>query len=286
MGEPELSVVIPCRDASATLRAQLDALACQRADFSWEVVIVDDGSTDGTVALAKSFDDRLELRVVPCASRGLNAARNAGVRAARSELVAICDGDDVVGDGWVAAMRCALADHEYVTGPVELDRLNDPALADSRGRAGAVGLPRFGDAFTYARGCNMGVRRSTLARVGWFDESTRCLDDQELGMRMHLAGVDLQLAPGAVVHYRYRTSAAEIWRQGVFYGMARVPTYLAARRAGLPVPSRCAGWRSWVWLAVHLPDVGRRSGRLVWLWVAANRIGQVQGSLQWRTVFV
>jgi glycosyltransferase involved in cell wall biosynthesis len=281
-----MSVVIPCRNVASTLGEQLDALARQDVPFAWEVVVVDNGSTDDTAAIALSFADRVNVRVVPCATPGINAARNAGVRAARTDAVAICDGDDVVAPGWLAAMSAALLDHDYVTGPVELDRLNDHALAGSRGRSSAVTVPAFGNAFVYARGCNMGVRRSVLASVGWFDESTLCLDDQELGLRMHVAGVPLYFAADALIHYRYRSSPRDIWRQGFFYGSARVPTYVAAKRAGLPVPAPWSGWKSWVWLVVNLPRVVRRGGRLAWLWVVANRVGQLAGSVRWRTVFV
>ena len=289
MSEPELSVIIPCRNVAATLGAQLDALADQQASFPWEVVLVDNGSTDNTVGVAQGFSTRLRLRIVSCPAHTgnpANAARNAGIRAAAADLIALCDGDDVVAEGWVEALGTALREHPCVTGPVDVDLLNPPELADMRGREMGTRMPRFGNAFPFPNGCNMGIRRAVLAGVGWFDEHTPCLDDQELGMRLHLGGVPLHFVPEAVVHYRYRSGVGAIWRQGFFYGSSRVPTYLAAKRAGLSVPGRLAGWRSWAWLIVHLPQLRTPTGRLKYIWVLASRLGQVRGSVRWRTLFL
>lgn len=283
---PKLSVIIPCHDVAPVLGVQLEALARQVVTFPWEVIVVDNASRDGTARVALGYADRLPLRVVSCSSLGANAARNVGVAAARSDSLAFCDGDDEVADGWVVAMQAALLRHDYVTGPLELDKLNPPWLAASRGRASATGVPSFGRAFGYARGCNMAVRRSVLDRVGGLDETTACLDDQELGLRMQVAGVQLAYVPDAVVHYRYRTDTAGMWHQGLFYGRGRVAIYLTAKRAGLPVPGRFAGWRSWAWLVLNLASVRTRDGRVTWIWVLANRLGHLAGSVRWRTVFL
>jgi glycosyltransferase involved in cell wall biosynthesis len=282
----ELSVVIPCRNAGATLAEQLDALAGQEWDRPWEVVVVDNGSTDDTADVARRYHGRLDITIIQEPRPGLNVARNAGVRAARCDAVAICDGDDVVAGGWLAAMGDALRHSDYVTGPVELDRLNPPGLAKSRGYAEAGAAPSFYGAFPYARGCNLGVKRPVLAAVGGFDEETLGLDDQELGLRMSKAQVDLVFVPDAVVHYRYRRDLRGIWRQGRFYGDGRVAMYKVARAADVPLPHRAAGWRSWVWLVVHVVDLRSSDGRLGWVWVLANRWGHLRGSLRHRTVFV
>jgi glycosyltransferase involved in cell wall biosynthesis len=284
--DPQVSVVIPCRNAGPYLGEQLDALTRQHTSLPWEVVVVDNGSTDDTVAIAHSYADRLALRVVDCAVPGPSAARNAGAHAAESDLLLFCDGDDVVGDGWLAALAEALEQHECVTGPLDVDTLNVDELADSRGHASAPGTPHFGAAFDYPRSGNMGVRRDTLARVGWFDDTVTCLEDQELGLRLWLAGVAVHFVPEAVVHYRYRSDARSIWAQGLRYGEARVRMSAATRSAGLPSPSRVAGWRSWAWLVLHLPRMRTASGRLLLLWVLASRIGHVVGSLRLRTLYL
>ena len=94
------------------------------------------------------------------------------------------------------------------------------------------------------------------------------------------------LVPEALVHYRFRASIGDVWRQGSFYGRGRPALAREARALGLPAPSRFEGLRSWGWLVVHLPSLRTRTGRLQWLWVLANRLGVLRGAVHERTVHV
>ena len=131
----ELSVVVPCRNAASTLGAQLSALVDQAWQQEWEIVVVDNGSTDATIEVARSFTgSRVPLRIQSARDgSGVAYARNEGIRSSRAERIAICDGDDIVEPGWVAAMGEALRAHELVTGPLDLTSLNRPEIAASRG---------------------------------------------------------------------------------------------------------------------------------------------------------
>lgn len=217
----ELSVVIAAYDAEATLGAQLDALAAQCVPFAWEVVVADNGSTDGTVALARSYADRLPLRVVDAsATRGAGAARNVGVSVARAPLVAFCDADDVVGDGWVLAMRTALRTHAFVAGRFEAERLNPPRVLRSRtvpqtdGLQESARLPGL-----HAAGAgNLGIRADVFRAVGGFDPGCLFLEDTDLCWRVQLAGVPLTWAPDAVLHIRLRGTLRSSVQQGYHYG--------------------------------------------------------------------
>lgn len=104
--EVKLSVIIPCLNAERTIGEQLAALAAQRWSERWEVIVADNGSTDGTLEVVRRFAGRLpELRVVDASQRrGSGYARNRGAAVARGEWLAFCDADDVVAPGWVAAM--------------------------------------------------------------------------------------------------------------------------------------------------------------------------------------
>jgi glycosyltransferase involved in cell wall biosynthesis len=106
----DVSVVIPARDAEATLGATLEALAGQAA----EIVVADDGSTDGTVALAQAAG----ARVVHAGGRGPANARNTGAAAASGAVLAFTDADCVPEPGWVAAALAALAGADLVQGAV------------------------------------------------------------------------------------------------------------------------------------------------------------------------
>jgi GT2 family glycosyltransferase len=133
----------------------------------------------------------------------------------------------------------------------------------------------------------MGMRRELWERLGRFDEDVIIgSDDVELSMRAWRAGVPVHFVPEAVVHYRYRPEPAALWRQGRNYGRSRPLVVRRLREQGLPAPRRLAGWRSWAWLVAHVADLRSDEGRAAWTWVAANRVGQVEGSIRYRSIFL
>jgi glycosyltransferase involved in cell wall biosynthesis len=283
----DLSVVVPCRNVASTLAAQLEALTTQEWDREWEVLVVDNGSTDETIDVAQRYaTSRVPLRIHEAtAGTGVAYARNEGVRAARASCIAICDGDDVVEPGWVAGMGEALRVHELVTGPVDIAVLNRPGLAASRGLSSAGGLPRWAGT-PFARGNNCGMQRSVFDRLDGYDESFVGLEDIELSLRAAAMGVTVHFVPTARIQYRYREDVNGIWRQGRFYGASVPALAVCARRLGLPSPPRLNGLKSWAWLFVHAGKLTDADGRLAWLWVLANRIGALEGSLRARSLYV
>jgi glycosyltransferase involved in cell wall biosynthesis len=284
---PALTVVIPSRNVETTLKAQLDALLTQHWRLPFEVLVVDNGSTDGTrdlVVKVAAVDRR--VRLVDASERaGISYARNTGVRQALSDCVAICDGDDIVAPGWVAAMGEALLEHDFATGPLELRSLNPPWVAESRGLRAEDTAPSFFGVLPYAHGCNLGVRRSAWAAVGGFDEDVEGAEDVEFAVRLARTGVR-PVFTSATVHYRYRTRGRDLYRQGRAYGRCRPLIRRRLRENGLPRPSPISGWRSWIWLLRSLALIRTTEGRAQWLWVLGNRIGHVQGSVKHRTVLL
>lgn len=284
----DLTVVIPARNVADTLPEQLDALLAQEWDGDWEIVVVNNGSTDATAEIVGRYAaTNARVRLVPAtAAAGIGYARDTGIAAARSDQVAICDGDDVVFPGWVRVMGEALQVHDCVTGPMELDRLNPPWLAESRGRSGATGLPSFHGLFPVFRGGNFGLRRPTWEKVGGFDNSIRGCEDVEYSLRLGLADIEIVNVGSAVVSYRYQQGSRDLFRQGWTYGRDRP---LIARRtegAGLGHAPRAPGLRSWAWLVIHLPGLRTREGRALWCWVAGSRLGHLWGSLIHRRILV
>lgn len=208
---PELSVVVAAYNAAATLGEQLAALAAEPVPCAWELVVADNGSTDGTADLARSWADRLPLRVVDAsARRGPGPARNIGVAHARGRLVAFCDADDIVGTGWLAAMHAALQTDEFVTGSWEVARLN--AKPDWQGlRPAVVWLPFF--PLPGAGSGNLGVHRAVFDEVGGFEESLETGEDMDLAWRIQLAGHPLSYHPEVVLHVRNRDRPRAVFRQ-------------------------------------------------------------------------
>ncbi|CAA9225677.1 MAG: hypothetical protein AVDCRST_MAG76-956 [uncultured Acidimicrobiales bacterium] len=284
----ELSVVIPAHNAAATIGEQLKALAQQRWDHPWEVLVIENGSSDGTAEQVEAHRSQLgdRLRLVRSERAGASFARNLGAAEAEADHIAFVDADDVVADGWLAAMGSALRHHAFATGPLELDRLNPRWLANSRGRTTGRVAPTFYGIFPYAHGCNMGAHRGLWHEVGGLDERIMATEEIELSLRMWLTGAPAAFVPEAVIHYRYRTQMHQLWRQGLSYGRWRP---LVARRlieAGRERPARLAGWRSWANLLRLLPGAGSAEGRALLAWTAGNRLGHVVGSVEHRTLLL
>ena len=286
----DFSVVIPAYNEATVIGRQLDALVEQSWDGSWEVLVVDNRSTDGTAEIVHEYHRRdSRFRVVAANERqGISYARNAGIEASRGRSFALVDADDLVADGWVAAMGTALRVHPFVTGPLELARLNPLWLVDSRGRRDETESPTFSGLFPTAHGNNMGMQKALWEKIGHFDEDPRLLgaEDIEFSMRAWLEGIPCSFVPDAITHYRYRTESGVLWQQGRRYGQARpLVARMVHERKGIR-PPRFGGWRSWGWLVVHLPDLVRPERRASWVWVAANRLGQLEGSIRYRSLFV
>ncbi len=233
MSSPLVSVVVPAYRDPERLRACLDALAEQRypaADF--EVVVADNGSEP---PLEAQVGPRSGVRFVRETAPGSYAARNAGVRASRGDILAFTDSDCLPEPGWIAAGVAALGalpDGGLVGGRVEV-YLSDPAhpsptelyeavLAFRQERNVRVGH--------FAVTANAFTTRDTFTRVGPFDASMVSGGDREWGRRVHAAGLPAIYAHDAVVLHPARRSFAEIARK-----MARVARghhALAARDGG------------------------------------------------------
>lgn len=284
----ELSVVIPVRNGVSTLRAQLDALLVQEWDGSFEVVVADGGSSDGTFELAKEcaeVDSRVRVERVGDRN-GAGAVRNAGAALAQGVAVAFCDADDIVAPTWIEAMGGALRDHDAVTGPLDVAALNPDWLVKTRGSPSRVVPMSFHGSFPILPAGNFGMRLDVWKRLGGFDESVLANEDADLSLRAWQQHIAVHFAPRAIVQYRYRRSARDLFAQGMRYGTYRALVARRARDAGVPGVPRCAGWRSWLVLAGWLPRVFTTEGRASWCWVAGVRLGLVRGCMRYRVVYL
>jgi glycosyltransferase involved in cell wall biosynthesis len=241
---PRLSVVIACRDAEDVLGTQLAALARQECPVPWELLVCDNGSSDSSVELARSWADRLPLRVVVADDvPGAGPARNAGVRAAQGEWIGFCDADDEVGDGWLAALCRALEQHPFVAGRFDGHRLNSARTLRSRALDQQDGLQHSSALvrLPHAGGGNLGIHRDVFLEVGGFDPSVRYLQDTDLCWRVQRAGYPLVFVPDLLVHVRLRATLRGMFRQGRAYGasLAQLERRHAAAAAA-PAPGGAA----------------------------------------------
>jgi glycosyltransferase involved in cell wall biosynthesis len=190
---PAVSVVIPARNAAATLGPTLDALTGLGA----EVVVVDDGSHDETVSLAERHP--AVTQVVRVARLGPGAARNAGVAVTSGEVLAFLDADCVPAPGWMEAGAHALKEGaDLVQGRV------DPDPGAARGpfsRTLSVSA-----AWGLFESANLFVRRSWFDRAGGFPEGIAApgkhlAEDVFFGWRVRRAGGRTAFCDEALVHH-------------------------------------------------------------------------------------
>jgi glycosyltransferase involved in cell wall biosynthesis len=273
------TVVVPFRDAEATIVEQLAALAAQDLEAPWEVVLVDNRSSDGSRALAERWAaTRPVARVVDAVARdGVAYARNVGLTAATSPLLAYCDADDVVEPGWLRALVAALAAHDLVGGLVDELAMNAATTLswqEPRRRDGLQVSHRF---LPYAPGANFGVRRDVALAVGGWDERFPYGgNDVEFSWRVQLAGYRIGWVPDAVVRYRLRDSTSAFARQMFWRGVATVALVRAFRARGARPRPWSETARVLAKLVVLAPDAARdRSRRGRWIGMVAHQAGRV-----------
>jgi GT2 family glycosyltransferase len=289
----ELSVILPSHNGAQTIGVQLEALSRQQWSGEWELVVVDNCSTDSTRAIVESYRDRLpSLRIVDAREKsGISYALNRGIEEARGTTIVICNDDDEVAPGWLAAMGEALRHHDLVAGRLEHERHNTTWTIDVRGRPQADGLPEWGflPYMPFAFGTTIGVRRELHEAIGGFDEDLYpAAEDMDYSWRLQLAGAEIHFVSEAVTHYRMRGDLRGLWRQAYNYGVGNVLVYKKHRELGLaPVPRPWRrGMRAWIGLGKRALLARKRSRLALFVWHLGLRMGMLRASVAQRVVFL
>jgi len=231
---PNLSVVVPCFDAETTLEGCIESLLDQSYPAGrYEIVIVDNASSDRTADIARSY----RCRVITETRRGSYAARNAGVACADGTIIAFTDADCRAHHDWLQDLCVGLGEGGVggCAGSVEsyqpttlLERFaelkqyvsQEPPMACSY-------LP-------YAITANVAYPRDVLAELGGFDGQLRSGGDADLSWRVQrVLGLQIRFNRDAIVYHQHRQSLAQLFRQWRRYGCgtimlhSRYPDYAA-----------------------------------------------------------
>jgi len=256
---PTVSVVVCTHNGSSTLPECLDSILGLRYP-NFEVIVVDDGSTDESAELARSYG----VKVITTENQGLSSARTTGLRAAGGEIVAYTDDDAYPDPDWLTYLALTLqrTDHAGVGGP-NIAPYDAGLVAESVANApgGPMHVLLSDQVSEHIPGCNMAFRRECLDEIGGFDAQFRAAgDDVDVCWQLQERGWTLGYNAAAMVwHYR-RGSVLNYWRQQRAYGRAEA---LVERK--WPEKYNRAGHVSWA---------GRIYGKGL-VWPLGTRKGQV-----------
>jgi len=243
-----VSVIIPARNAAATIAETLDSLLAQTHPH-WQAIVIDDGSTDETRRIAKSYAARdSRLRVIKGRGRGVSAARNRGIAATRFPWIYFLDADDTITPETLARMVETLA-ADAAADAVHCGWIyTDPEGREiGRNRCDEQGPDLFA---LFARYCAVAIhacmiRRALIERVGDFDETLRTSEDHDLWQRAARAGCRFVPLNEYLVRYRLRPQAswfdAQSFTQDVLQVIRRGHTIDPRLAPGIAAPIHAEG---------------------------------------------
>ncbi len=261
MTQPLVSILIPCYNAEPWLAATLESALTQTHPAT-EIILVDDGSRDGSLELARSFADR-GVRTVAQANAGASAARNRAFRESRGEFIQYLDADDLLSPGKIAAQVALLATRprgavascawgRFVDDPataqfVDEDVFHDFPPLDFLVLAGLTGAMMHPAAWL--------VPRTVAEQAGPWNESLSLNDDGEFFCRVLLwaSGVAFCDRPSARTFYRSGLKRSQSRQRGLrarrsqFHSLELITRELTSREETPRSRRACAGyWRRYV----------------------------------------
>jgi GT2 family glycosyltransferase len=220
---PRMSVVVCVFNEETTIAQCLENLANLEYP-QFEVIVVDDGSTDATWEIAAVFARRHGFRLIRTENRGLSNARNTALAAARGEIVAFLDGDAWPDRHWLTYLAVSFLGGEYVgVGGPNITSPGDGLIADAVAPApgGPIHVLLSDSEAEHIPGCNMAFRKAALEAVGGFDPQFQIAgDDVDICWRLQRRGWKIGFSPAAVVWHHERSSISEYWNQQRGYGKA------------------------------------------------------------------
>jgi glycosyltransferase involved in cell wall biosynthesis len=238
---PSMSVVVCAYNAGETLDECLRHV-CALDYPGLEVIVVDDGSTDDTAEIARRYP---RVRLLEIEHAGLSVARNAGLQAARCEIVAYLDSDAYPSPEWPYYLALGL-DSRTVGGDggPNVPPLDDCSSAQQVARApgGPIHVLVGDDRAEHVPGCNMAFWKQVLEEVGGFDPVyTAAGDDVDLCWKVGERGWEIGFHPAALVWHHPRPGVRRYLRQQKTYG--RAEALVEARHPHRFTSTGSARWR-------------------------------------------
>jgi len=216
---PLFSVVICTYNGSRTIRDTLEGL--KKLPYpNFEVIVVNDGSTDRTVEIVNEYD----VRLITTKNKGLSNARNTGMHHSNGDIIAYIDDDAYPDSHWLHYLAYAYANSEHAAmgGPnIVPEEDGSIAICVANSPGGPVHVLATDEIAEHIPGCNLSVRKDKLMKIGGFDPVYRAAgDDVDVCWRLQHAGYTIGFHPSALVWHHRRNSLKAYWRQQQGYGKA------------------------------------------------------------------
>ena len=216
---PRISVIVCTCNGSATIKKCLKGIS--KLDYpNFEVIVVNDGSTDNTAEIVKGFN----VKLISTTNYGLSSARNTGMYNASGNIIAYIDDDAWPDPHWLQYIAHAYAssNHACIGGPnVSPYEAGFISTCVANAPGGPVHVLETDEIAEHVPGCNMTFRKDALMKIGGFDPIFRCAgDDVDVCWRIQESGRTIGFHPSALVWHQRRESLKAYWRQQKGYGKA------------------------------------------------------------------
>ena len=250
-----ISIAVCTHNRSQSLKRLLESLRCTSipVDFDWELVVVDNNSTDDTRNIANEFGrlSALPGRYIFEPRQGLAYARNRAMSAAAGDIIVFTDDDCIVDRHWLVAVHEEFSSEpslSYLGGRVELYNRDDRPVSIRTDRERIL-FDSPGQLFSLIPGCNMAFRRDVYERIGDFDVRLGAgttipgADDSDFIYRAYKAGFKLAYSPNVLVYHDHgRNSDDQVRQLNRGYVIGRGAFYCKHIFAGDRAILKCAYW--------------------------------------------
>ena len=216
--QPFVSIVIPTYNRKEMLKECIDSLIMQSYP-TCEIIIIDDGSTDGTKGLLEGYSKNdLGVNYFHQENKGPGAARNLGIKYSKGEIICFTDDDCIADKDWTKNLVETYTDKNVggIGGKIVDYKIETIIERYIRNRK-LLNQEKF---FSPVVGVNVSYRKRLIEKIGFFDESFRLpnCEDVDLGIRVKLKGFEIKYAPEAIIYHKHRATLKGLIKQQYNYG--------------------------------------------------------------------
>ena len=222
-----ISVIVPVKDGERTIHACLESLASQgmRPD---EIIVVDNGSGDGTVTRVKEWafaHPDLQVQLAFEIKAGPSAARNRGAKGAKGRILAFLDADCIAPPDWLKSLSTPMQEGSVAVGGPYREDPSLPAIEKYAARSWFFGKQNPAISFPnpfisrFLLGGNLALLRRHWEKIGGFDETLTTGEDLDLCFRLRREGVPMRLVFSAAVVHQTASSASKRIRRAFRHGI-------------------------------------------------------------------